>query len=173
MSACFIRLHVCDVIQFRDDHARFWRWKFRMRNSYPMDRMSSILLMSNDGCSENLIVFCCVFRLLFFVMFYFEASFRAPRELVRWLNLQGSHILIHIFIYILAFVSAPQTTPRTAIMCGNIPSCFAPLDDRGNRTNQLHLLKLLHTSKSSSKRYGLLLSRQMFSNRNRSKQLFR
>ena len=26
-------------------------------------------------------------------------------------------------------------------MCGNIPSRFAPLDDRGDRTNQLHLLK--------------------------------
>ena len=22
VSACFLRLHVCDVIQFRDDHAR-------------------------------------------------------------------------------------------------------------------------------------------------------
>ena len=31
-------------------------------------------------------------------------------------------------------------------MCGNIPSCFAPLDDRGDRTNQLHWLKLLHAS---------------------------
>ena len=31
-------------------------------------------------------------------------------------------------------------------MCGNIPSCFAPLDDCGDRTNQLHWLKLLHTS---------------------------
>ena len=30
-------------------------------------------------------------------------------------------------------------------MCGNILSCFAPLDDRGDRTNQLHWLKLLHT----------------------------
>ena len=105
VSACFIRLHVCDIIQFRDDRTRMringllvsfgafereryrvnlqatfvniatflWRWKFRMRNSYPMDRMSSILHMSNDGCSENLIVFCCVFRLLFFVMFYFRS----------------------------------------------------------------------------------------------------
>ena len=26
-------------------------------------------------------------------------------------------------------------------MCGNIPSCFAPLDDRGDRTNKLHWLK--------------------------------
>ena len=31
-------------------------------------------------------------------------------------------------------------------MCGNISSCFAPLDDRGDRTNQLHWLKLLHAS---------------------------
>ena len=106
VTACFLRLHVCDVIQFRDDHARmringllasfgafereknrvnlqatfvniatrFWRWKFRIRNSYPMDRMSSILHMSNDGCSENLIVVCCVFRLLCFVsIFYFRS----------------------------------------------------------------------------------------------------
>ena len=45
MSERFLRLHVCDVIQFRDDHAatRFWRWKFRIRNSCPMDRISSIL----------------------------------------------------------------------------------------------------------------------------------
>ena len=78
VSTCFLCLHVCDVIQFWNDHARmringllasfgaserekyrvnlqatlvniatrFWRWKFRMRNSYPMDRMSSILHMS-------------------------------------------------------------------------------------------------------------------------------
>ena len=31
-------------------------------------------------------------------------------------------------------------------MCGNLLSCFAPLDDRGDRTNQLHWLELLHTS---------------------------
>ena len=33
-------------------------------------------------------------------------------------------------------------------MCGNISlqPCFAMLDDRGDRTNQLHWLKLLHTS---------------------------
>ena len=30
-------------------------------------------------------------------------------------------------------------------MCDMLP-CFAPLDDRGDRTNQLHWLKLLHTS---------------------------
>ena len=43
-------------------------------------------------------------------------------------------------------MSTPQTTPRTANLCGNISCCFAPLDDRGDRTNQLHLLKLLNTS---------------------------
>ena len=42
-----------------------------------MDRMSSILHMSKDGCL-NLIVVCCV--LLFSI---FEAPFRAPRKLVR------------------------------------------------------------------------------------------
>ena len=31
-------------------------------------------------------------------------------------------------------------------MRGNILSCFAPLDVRGDRTNQLHWLGLLHTS---------------------------
>ena len=31
-------------------------------------------------------------------------------------------------------------------MCGNMLPCFAPLDDRGDRTNQLHWLELLHTS---------------------------
>ena len=31
-------------------------------------------------------------------------------------------------------------------MCGNILSCFAPPGDRGDRTTQLHWLKLLHTS---------------------------
>ena len=34
----------------------------------------------------------------------------------------------------------------TANMCGNILPCFAPLDDLGDRTNQLHWLELLHTS---------------------------
>ena len=86
---------------------------------------------------------CCVLLSLFSI---FEESFRAPRELVRWLNWKGSHIPTHIFIYILAVVSAPQTTPRTANMCGNMLSCFAPLDDRGDRTNQLQWLKFLPTS---------------------------
>ena len=31
-------------------------------------------------------------------------------------------------------------------MCGNILPSLGPLDDRGDRTNQLHRLKLLHTS---------------------------
>ena len=31
-------------------------------------------------------------------------------------------------------------------MCGNILPCFAPLDDRGDQTNQLHWLELIHTS---------------------------
>ena len=51
---------------------------------------------------------CCVLLSLFSI---FEESFRALRELVRWLNLWGSHIPTHIFIHILAFVSNPQTTP--------------------------------------------------------------
>ena len=32
------------------------------------------------------------------------------------------------------------------IMCGNMLSCFAQLDDRGDRPNQLLWLELLHTS---------------------------
>ena len=48
--------------------------------------------------------------------------------------------------HILAFVSAPQTTPRTANMCGDILPCFAQLDDRGDRTYQLHWLELPHAS---------------------------
>ena len=31
-------------------------------------------------------------------------------------------------------------------MCGDILPCFASFDDRGDRTNQLHWLELLHTS---------------------------
>ena len=117
MSACFLRLHVCDVIQFRDDHGhayqrptvviraferlrgrwyvrpmdrtshlkatfvnivtRFWRWKFRMRNLHPMDRMASILHISN-GCYNSIVV-CC--SLLFSI---FEGSVRAlPGEYTR------------------------------------------------------------------------------------------
>ena len=30
-------------------------------------------------------------------------------------------------------------------MCGNILPCFAPPDDRGDRTNQLYWLERLHT----------------------------
>ena len=39
----------------------------------------------------------------------------------------------------------PQTTPKTANMCGNIPSCFAPLDDRGDRTNHMKSASLVET----------------------------
>ena len=88
-------------------------------------------------------------RLLFavfsvcFVIFYFEVSVRAPRaHRTTVLNLLGSHTLTHIF----AFVSALRTTPRTANMCGNTIPCFAPLSDRGDRTNWLHWLELLYTS---------------------------
>ena len=38
-------------------------------------------------------------------------------------------------------------------MCGNIQSCFAPLNDRGDRTNQLRWLKLLQTWYISLLRY--------------------
>ena len=30
-------------------------------------------------------------------------------------------------------------------MCGNIPSCFAPLDDRGDRTNHMKSALLVET----------------------------
>ena len=43
-------------------------------------------------------------------------------------------------------MSAPQRTPRTANISGNILPCFAPLNDRGDQTNQLQLLEFLHTS---------------------------
>ena len=107
VSACFLRLHVCDVIQFRDDHARmringplascafeketnrvnlafpifnwaifvniatrFWRWKLRIRNSYPMDRMSSIL-------QWRLLKFnCCLLCFQAAVFCYFRFSKR-------------------------------------------------------------------------------------------------
>ena len=60
----------------------------------------------------------------------FVASVRALRAR------QTTKLVGHILTDILAFVSAPQTTPP----------CFAPFDDRGDRTNQLHWLELLHTS---------------------------
>ena len=44
----------------------------------------------------------------------------------------------HILTLTLAFVSALQTTQRTANMCSNILTFFAPPDDRGDRTNQLY-----------------------------------
>ena len=83
-------------------------------------------------------------QLLFAVFCYFLLSKRqfVLRELGRRLNFWGSHILTRIS----AFVSAPQRMPRTANMCGNILPCFAPPDGRGDRTNELHLLELLHTS---------------------------
>ena len=36
--------YVLSSSYFREHCDRFWRWKFRIRKSYPMDRMSSILL---------------------------------------------------------------------------------------------------------------------------------
>ena len=30
-------------------------------------------------------------------------------------------------------------------MCGNLPSCFAPLDDRGDRTNHMKSASLVET----------------------------
>ena len=53
--------------------------------------------------------------------------------------------LISLFISQLLCMSTPQTTPRNANMCGNIPSSFVSLDDRGNRTKHMKL-KLLHAS---------------------------
>ena len=89
---------------------------------------------------------CCV--LLFSI---FEESFRAPRELVRWLNWKGSHIPTHIFIYILAFVSTPQTTSRTATMVviyhlALSRSMIVAIEQIDITWNQLHWLRLLHAS---------------------------
>ena len=73
-----------------------------------------------------------VFSVCFVILYFRSVSVCAPRaRRTTVLNLQGSHILTHI----LAFVSAPRTTPRTANMCGSTIPCFAPLDDRGDRTN--------------------------------------
>ena len=183
MSACFLLLHVCDVLQFRDDHARmringplaslvrlrrrrnrvklarmsylqaifvniatrFWRWKFRIRNSYPTDRMSSILHISNDGCL-NFIVVCCVFRLLSFVIFYFR--------------------------------SVISYSARARQMTRGVTS---RLDDRGDRSNHMKSASLVETPACpvyfsftpSRKSWSLLFSRQMFWNRSRSTQHFR
>ena len=78
------------------------------------------------------IVVCCV--LLFSIS---ESSVRAPRARHQTTKLCSR---VHILTHILAFVSTPQTTPRTVNMCGNILPCFFSLDDRGDRTNQLHWL---------------------------------
>ena len=78
-----------------------------------------------------------------FVIFYFRSvSSCSASSSDDCIKLLGSHILTHI----LAFLSAPRTTPRTANMCGNTIPFFTPLDDRGDRTNWLHWLELLHTS---------------------------
>ena len=42
-------------------------------------------------------------------------------------------------------MSTSQTTPRTANMFGNIPSSFAPLDDRDDRTNHMKSALLVET----------------------------
>ena len=158
---------------------RFWRWKFRIRNSYHMDRMSSIL-------QWRLLKFNCC--LLCFQAAVFCNLLFSKRHLVLRASssddLTGrglSHIPTHIFIYILAFVSNPQTTPRSANMCGNIPSCFAPLDDRSDRTNHMKSASLVETPAclvyfsftSSRESWALLFSRPMFWNRSRSTQHFR
>ena len=36
-----------------------WRRKFRIRSSYPADRMASILQMSNEGCLNLIVVLLC------------------------------------------------------------------------------------------------------------------
>ena len=41
-ESCLSRMSYLQTI-FVNIATRFWRWKFRIRNSYPMDRMSSIL----------------------------------------------------------------------------------------------------------------------------------
>ena len=85
-------------------------------------------------------------RLLFAVFCFFsisEASVRAPRARHQTTKLVGEFTCIPT--HTLAPVSAPQTTPRTVNMCGNILPRFFPLDDRGDRTNQLHWLDLLDT----------------------------
>ena len=42
VSACFLRLHVCDVIQFRDDHAR-------MRIRDPLSSFARLSVWEGDG----------------------------------------------------------------------------------------------------------------------------
>ena len=135
-------MQVLNVFQWIDYKAtfanmvtRFWRLRFRIRNFCPTDWMKHLV---NE--QWRLLKFDCC--LLCFVIFYFQKRQYVLRELVRRLHFSGYHILTHI----LAFVSIPPTTPRTANTWGNILSCFAPLDDRGDRTNQLHWLELLHTS---------------------------
>ena len=87
---------------------RFWRRKFKIRNSYPMYRMQHLV---NEQL--RLLKFDCC--LLCFVIFYFRSISSCSASSSVDLTCRGVHILTDI----LAFVSAPQTTPRTANIYGN------------------------------------------------------
>ena len=157
VSACFLRLYVCDVIQFRDDHARtgirdplspFARlsvWEGDGSLVCPVLKLLLSILRHVFG-DENLEWEICTLwigwlascisamaakiRLLSAVVCYFLFSkgqfVLCPGNILAPPALTGkpscklvgeSH---HDWYSILAFVSAPQTTPRTANLWGNI-----------------------------------------------------
>ena len=113
MSACFPRSHVCDVIEFRDDHARmrindplasfarfereknshvrpilkllqicgqycdtFLEMEFRIRNSYPMDRIgcSYVASCKLGMTAAKIRMLFAVFSMCFVIIYFRSVS---------------------------------------------------------------------------------------------------
>ena len=133
---------------------RFWRWKFRIRNSYPMDRMSSTL-------QWRLLKFnCCLLCLQAAVFCYFLFS---KRHFVLRASSPGrgvtSRLIFLIISYRLWLLHKQHQGLQIFVVIYHL-ALPRSMHDRGERTNLMKsasfvetLAYLIHFSlKSSSKR---------------------
>ena len=114
MSACFLRSHVCDVIKFRDDHAR-------MRNNDPLASFAREKNRVNLVCPAHL-------NVIFYFRSVSSCSASSSNDCTK---LVGES---HPDSYLGFCVCSTSNTKDCKYMCGNTIPCFAPLDDRGDRT---------------------------------------
>ena len=125
---------------------RFWRWKFRIRNSYPMDRMSSIL-------QWRLLKFnCCLlcFQAAVFCYFLFSKRHFVLRASLSD-DLTGRGVtsrLMSLFISkLLCLLHKQRQWLQICVVIYHLPFPLSMIVAIEQITwNQLYWLKLLHAS---------------------------